>query len=140
MKLNYDFTVGSGAPVMQIKHLLKVYGCRADLHHMIRADERDCFHTHPAFAIRVVLAGGYVEEVYPGGHFQAWAPGDIGIIKPDFCHRIEYVTDQTKGSYSLWLRGRITHDVELYGRGWERLGYIREGLRWLAPESKFREP
>lgn len=124
--INWDDWRGSldGRPAMWIKRLGKVFGCRVDLHKFVRADDPECFHTHPAWAIRIVLWGGYLEEVrgeenkhgwYPVWKVGRW-PGYIGIIRPSFCHRIDWL--KKGASYSLWLRGPICADVELRGNGW----------------------
>jgi len=103
------------APTMLIKKLAAYKGRRADLHTMIAADAPGCHHTHPGRAIRVVLWGGYVEEL-EDGTTKAWRPGMIGIVRPELCHRISALP---KGrSYSLWLRGRKTHEIQLRGKGW----------------------
>ena len=63
--MNWDRWVGNftDEPVFYIKHLVHLFGCRIDLHKMVLPDEEDCFHTHPAWAIRIILKGGYVEEI-----------------------------------------------------------------------------
>lgn len=108
--------------VLWIKHLLhwERLGWRVDLHKMTRPDEVNKFHTHPAFAWRIILAGGYVEEVVDpiSGdlYMQKWLPGNVGLIEPQFCHRIAFLYDGP--SYSLWLRGRCTHDI-FVGEFWQ---------------------
>ena len=77
-----------GRPTLWIKRLVKLFGCRVDLHKMIGADDEECFHTHPAYAIRIILRGGYIEEL-AGGDIKFWYPGMIGLVKPTFCHRID---------------------------------------------------
>lgn len=101
---------------MYIKRLASWRGYRLDLHKFVRADDSGCFHTHPAKALRFVLYGGYVEQVESGGLF-VWGVGDVGIIRPEFCHRVHAILNG-RVSYSLWIRGPITHDVELRGNGW----------------------
>lgn len=116
-----------GRPAMWIKRLVKAFGCRIDLHKFIRADDDDCFHTHPAYCVRIILWGGYVEEIWSGsengagfaggGVYRTWFPGDIGLVRPEFCHRVQGLV---KGpSYSLWLRGPTHHSIELRGAGWD---------------------
>lgn len=125
-EIRWDDWRGSfdGRPAMYIKRLGKLFGCRADLHKFVRADDRECFHTHPAWAIRIVLWGGYMEEVRGDedeyGSYQVWKvgrwPGYIGIVRPSLCHRVDWL--KTGVSYSLWLRGPIVADVHLRGVGW----------------------
>lgn len=84
------------------------------------ADEEGCFHTHPAWAFRLVLWGGYVEEayikrhLYPNGHHyvlkKRWFfPGRFGIVAPHFEHRIDRLL--FKRSVSLWVRGPIKFEI-----------------------------
>lgn len=112
-----------GRPTMWIKRLGKMLGCRLDLHKFVRADDRDCFHTHPAWAIRAILWGGYIEQLWQGEP-RIWSPGSIGIVRPQHCHRVDALLG--KASYSLWLRGPVVAKVERRGRGWQ-------GQRWHCP-------
>lgn len=104
--------------VMKINHLVRGGGRRADLHTMVGADSPGCFHTHPARAIRVILWGGYVEEL-EDGTMKAWLPGMVGLVQPGLSHRIHAI-ENGRCSYSLWIRGRKTHTVQLRGAGWTR--------------------
>lgn len=118
-----------GRPTFWLKRLLyipvwrrngKWLGCRVDLHKFVARDDDGCFHSHPAWAVRIVLWGGYVEEIFKGGmggFFKVWLPGDIGLIRPSFAHRIQGIVNG-RMSYSLWLRGPIVADVLLLGDGW----------------------
>lgn len=54
-----------GRPSMLIRRLLSLGRWRLDLHKFIRADDENCFHTHPAKAFRLILWGGYIEERKP---------------------------------------------------------------------------
>ncbi len=108
--MNWDKFVGAG---LAIKWLLHVRGRRVQLHRINKADELGCFHTHPAKAVRIILWGGYTEEL-EDGTFVEWKPGNIGLVRPSFSHRIHKVDT----SYSLWIRGRVTTNVELRGDGW----------------------
>lgn len=125
--MNWNEWRGSldGRPTMWIKRLLwipvwrrqgKWLSCRLDLHMFVNPDDVDCFHTHPAYAIRFVWGGGYVEE-FLDGTFRCWRPGDIGIVKPSLTHRVHLLLNNEK-SYSLWLRGPVCADVERRGQGW----------------------
>lgn len=118
-----------GRPTFWLKRLLylpvwrkagKWHGCRVDLHKFIAADDDGCFHSHPAYAIRIVLWGGYVEEIYEDGKwglYKTWFPGMVGLVKPPFAHRIQGLVNG-RASYSLWLRGPIVAPVKLLGDGW----------------------
>lgn len=105
-----------GRPTLWVRHLFCHFGCHVDLHKMVMPDDLDCFHTHPAFAIRIVLAGGYLEEI-EGGQLVIWKPGRIGLVRPQLSHRIARTYQRT--SYSLWIRFRKVAKVELHGDGWK---------------------
>lgn len=123
--MNWDEWRGSldGRPTMFIMRLLRWTGLRVDLHKFVRADDEGCFHTHPAWAVRIVLWGGYEEEIHMGTaplrYFRAWRPGSVGVIDPSYCHRISRLING-RSSYSLWLRWRVCADVSLRGPGWPR--------------------
>ncbi len=131
--MNWDEWRGQeNAPSMLIKRILwipllrrdgKWNGIRVDLHKMVDIDAPDCFHTHPAYAVRVPLSGGYWEEVISEcGSIRAyiqWQPGQIGLVRPKFCHRIAGLPNAGV-SYSLWIRGPVTNEVELRGEGWAK--------------------
>lgn len=120
-----------GNATMWIMPILRWRGRRLDLHKMVRADRPLCYHTHPAPAVRVILWGGYTEEIAENAptpaecddvrrywpiSFQTWRPGMVGLVRPQLCHRIHSLRGPV--SYSLWIRGRKTHETELRGPGW----------------------
>lgn len=92
-----------GVPVFFIKKLAQAFGCVVQVHQFVKADAPGCFHSHPAWAIRIVLWGGYVEET-GDGRWRTWFPGRVGIVSPDFEHRIGGLRNG-RSSWSLWLRG-----------------------------------
>lgn len=107
-------------PVMLVARMLKIGGLRVDLHKMMLPDAANCFHTHPAWAIRIVLWGGYIEEILDPAlfsYYRRWFPRRVGIIAPRFCHRIDHIMNH-RASYSLWLRGPVVANVKLVGSGW----------------------
>jgi len=116
--IEWDEWIGSldGRVTMWVKHLLCGAGWHVDLHQMIAADDAECFHTHPAFALRLVLWGGYVEETEQH-RWCTWWPGRVGLIVPSFSHRIGGLRNGRR-SYSLWIRGPKVAAVELRGAGW----------------------
>lgn len=105
-----------GRPTLWVRHLLCGRGRHVDIHKMVSRDSEDCFHTHPAYAIRVILWGGYVEEI-EGGRYRMWLPGMFGVVTPTCSHRIAGLRNG-RSSYSLWVRFRKRAKVELRGRGW----------------------
>jgi hypothetical protein len=116
--MKWDFQVGNTPddPVFFIKNLLHWRGRRLDLHMMVKADGPRRYHTHPSYAVRIVVWGGYVEEMEDGTK-RTWRPGRVGLVRPELSHRIDSLMNGRR-SLSLWIRGRITHDIELRGDGW----------------------
>lgn len=126
-----------GEPTYFKKTLITAFGWTLRAHCFVRADDPDCYHTHPSYAIRLVLWGGYIEDRpmwFPWGgdprlkpvstfaksfsipYFKHWRPGMIGFVRPSFCHRIH---ELPKGrSYSLWLHGPKVASIKLKGAGW----------------------
>ncbi|MDY0747330.1 hypothetical protein SNE35_22700 [Paucibacter sp. R3-3] len=116
--MNWDQWIGTvaGEPIMWIKHLASFRGWRLELHKFVRADVPRCYHTHPAIAVRLILWGGYLEEV-EASRFHWWFPPQFGLVRPELSHRIDMLANG-RVSYSLWLRGPRTHEVSLRGPGW----------------------
>jgi hypothetical protein len=102
-----------GRPSLLIKKLARAFGCVAQLHCFVRADDEACFHTHPAFALRIVLRGGYVEQVGDGSLITR-RPGYVGIVPPEFEHRIHGLLNG-RDSWSLWLRGPKVAKINVRG-------------------------
>jgi hypothetical protein len=107
-----------GRPVLWVKHLLCGRGLHIDIHKMVAPDDAECFHTHPAYAIRVILWGGYAEEL-EGGKWRMWRPGMIGLVKPTCSHRVAGFRNG-RVSYSLWIRFRKVAKVKMRGAGWAK--------------------
>lgn len=105
-----------GRVVILIKHLFCRSGRHWDLHKIVQPDPNECFHTHPAWAIRFILSGGYIEEM-ENGQRRCWWPGDIGLVRPSLSHRIAKLLDGRR-SLSLWIRFRKVARVHLRGDGW----------------------
>lgn len=128
-----------GKPTFFLKRLVHLFGCRIDLHKFVGADAPNCFHTHPAYAIRIILWGGYTEEVYEngiGGKLAHWFPGNIGLVKPPFAHRVGSIHNG-KSSWSLWLRGPICAPVKLVGTGWrgDESTQSQDTLAWMKKKG-----
>lgn len=104
-----------GRVTLWARDLWRWRGWRITLHRMVGVDDPGCFHTHPATAVRAVLAGGYVEEL-EGGEHRGWMPGMFGVVHPSTSHRIALLIVDV--SYSLWLRSPKTAAIELRGDGW----------------------
>jgi hypothetical protein len=104
-------------PVLFVKKICRLpFGWQLHLHKIVRADKVDCYHSHPAHAVRMILRGGYIEEIFAGS-LDIWEPFRIGRIRPEFVHRIDILLG--RASWSLWLRGPIVADIELFGKGWK---------------------
>lgn len=113
-RMKWDEWRGSmdGRPSMLIKRLVTVYGFRLDLHKFIRPDDEGCLHTHPAYALRFILWGGYEEELEDGLR-RVWKPLRVGLVRPSMCHRVCRLLHRT--SFSLWLRGPKIAQVRIVG-------------------------
>lgn len=119
-----------GRPTLWVKCLFGRSGRRIDIHKMVAADDPDCFHSHPAYAVRIILWGGYVEQV-TDGRWRMWLPGMIGIVRPSYAHRIAGFRNG-RNSYSLWIRFRKIASIELHGDGWSKQQQL-----FRAPETAF---
>lgn len=107
-----------GRPTLWVKHLARRAGRLVDIHKMVAKDDEGCFHTHPAYALRIILWGGYVEELEDGRH-RMWRPGMVGLVAPTCSHRIAGLRNG-RVSYSLWLRFKKRAPVHLRGAGWNK--------------------
>lgn len=122
-----------GLPLIYIKTLFSFGGRSIRLHKIIYPDPWEQFHTHPGRAIRIILWGGYVEEMHDGT-MREWLPGMIGLLRHDDCHRINRLRHE-RPSYSLWLRGKARHETMLKGTGWPVEIRNRPGLGAVKNEE-----
>lgn len=102
-----------GRPALWIKKLIKAFGCVIQLHMFVRADDPECFHSRPAYAVRIILRGGYVEELGDGAR-RTWRPGMVGIVRPELEHRIDALRNG-RDSWSLWIRGPKIRAIGIRG-------------------------
>lgn len=98
--------------VMFLRRLFSWRGWNLDVHLIVAADAPGCFHDHPAVAFRLILWGGYREELQDG-RVRTWFPGRFGIIRPAFAHRI--AGPRRGPSWSLWLRGPKSSKISTWG-------------------------
>lgn len=119
MKIKWDEWRGhfDGTHVFYAKHFWDRWGVRISLHKMVGPDMEECYHTHSAHAIRIILKEGYIEE-YPNGKIKFRCPGYVGWVKPSLAHRIDTLLG--KASYSLWIRFKKIAEVKLIGKGWNK--------------------
>lgn len=111
-----------GRPTFYSKTLAAIFGVRISLHKFVSADDLECFHSHPANALRVVLWGGYEEEIRVSenqSYLHKRRASHIGFVQPYFVHRVHRLLND-KASYSLWIRGPKTHETNLLGEGWAK--------------------
>jgi hypothetical protein len=110
---------GSGQPVMFSKNLIRLPGGRKiDIHKMVSADNEGCFHSHPANAIRLILWGGYEEEIYSDTpQYKRLKFLQFGLVRSTFTHRIHRLLNG-HSSWSLWFRGKTVDKIYLRGNGW----------------------
>lgn len=104
-----------GRPTMWVTTLFKRWGWTVALHRFVAADDPGCFHTHPAYALRVIIRGGYVEEM-EDGRLVRWRPGRVGIVRPSTSHRVAGLP--AGEAVTLWIRGPKVARIQLRGPGW----------------------
>lgn len=117
MKWNEFVYSKEGKPVIWIKRFIENRFFSISIHKITDIDELNCYHTHKALTFRFIFAGGYIEE-REDGEFFALEPGQCGLVSPSYSHRIACLLDGP--SYSLWIRGPVTHKVEFRGSGWNK--------------------
>ncbi len=112
----YSISTPEGKKVFDGFEWFSFRGWTVGVHRFVGADAPDCFHTHFGVAYRLILWGGYVEEVLRYGRTRrrTWYPGRFGRITHDYEHRVDYLLNG-KSSWSLWLRGPITHPITTRG-------------------------
>jgi hypothetical protein len=107
-------------PVIWSKKLIHFGGYRLRLHKIVRADKRLCFHSHESRCFRLILWGGYVEEILEDDleptRYKTLYPGYFGTFDAGFTHRVDELLG--KSSYSLFLMCPKQENVEFYGQGW----------------------
>lgn len=100
-----EFDLSKQSQHLRKRVLLRLFGCVVRLHWFREPDNSGVYHGHPATAFRLILRGGYIEEL-PDGTQKIWRPRMFGRVTPDYQHRIIALLDQNRGSLSLWFRGR----------------------------------
>lgn len=115
-KWDYRYSRSPLQPTIYIRNICTFGNWTLDWHVIVLPDADDAFHSHPGTAWRLIVWGGYVEEL-PGRFYKWWFPGRIGRVTPDYVHRVHHVNR----SYSLWLRGPSVVKTKLIGAGWNKL-------------------
>jgi len=83
-------------------------GTQIWLHHILKPDPEELWHSHPWVAHSEILSGGYTEERYYNGHNKPFVieytcqQGETNFITPTCIHRIASVQPNT------WTRITIT--------------------------------
>lgn len=119
--MNWDEWVGSsdGRPAMLTKKFFKRIcdrlGWQIAIHKFLRGDDPGCFHSHPALAIRLILWGGYYEELYGEQVQEVWKAGRVGLVRPETFHRVDKLYHKDRPSYSLWIRFKKAHEIRIQG-------------------------
>jgi len=112
-----------GKLVMKIAWVRRLASWIVMLHAFVDLDGLEPSHTHQAdFGIRIILFGGYDEEVLrEDGSVERleWRKGDVGVIPAAFDHRM--VAIRPEGATSLWVRGPT-----------------RNPVRWTWPSGAFK--
>lgn len=98
-------------------------GWKVEMHKFVQPDAEGRYHTNPYKAYRLILVGGYEDEHFlecrTGQHVitsRKLGAGYNGWVYPSTCHRISGLLRNP--TYSLWVSGPRTHEVQLKGPGW----------------------
>lgn len=111
-----------GRPTFYSKRIFTVFGWRVSIHKFVSTDDDGCFHSHPATAFRVILWGGYEEEIRVSAvqtYLRKRRPLHASFVQPYLVHRVHSLING-RASYSLWVRGPKTNQIELLGGGWAK--------------------
>lgn len=99
------------------------FGVSLKLHKIMRADDDRCHHDHPWWFIRIILAGGYVEEhgkdfkVSHRKPWRPWAPWRLYYCGAEFRHRI--ISLPKNVNWTLVVSGSRKREWGFYTkRGW----------------------
>jgi len=99
------------------------FGLSLKLHQILRPDDDRCQHDHPWWFLRLILWGGYVEELADRQQnclpWRPWAPWRVYFCPLHFRHRIRSL--HRESSWSLVLCGR---KVRTWGF-FTRLGWVK---------------
>ena len=138
-KVKWDKWCGQNKddPALYVKHLLRIpywrragkwRSMRIDLHKICLEDALGTFHSHPAWAMRIILWGEYIEEILPDiatgqDRHDYWGFLSFGIIAPAFSHGIRSVRIPT---YTLWIRGPVVADIKI----------TKDGVTTISPADE----
>lgn len=120
---------------------------RLHLHHFVRSDADRDPHNHPwAWAVSLVLVGGYVEHRRVGVAGRYWMhkvrvrPGDLNFLGPNTFHRVELWQHD---AWTLFLSGPVVQSwgfwsiVDGLFTPWRRYVVARGGQ---VPEGEYWKP
>lgn len=74
------------------------------IHHMLRSDQDEEFHDHPAENLSIILKGQMIEHTPGGKH--VWNAGDMVVRKAEDRHRVEI----ERPLITLWAMGPKIRD------------------------------
>jgi hypothetical protein len=115
------------------------------LHRFHRGDHDGELHSHPwAWAIAIVLAGGYVEDRRVGDRVitRRCGPGTINVIRADDYHRVDligaeswsiFITGPKATTWFFWCRERLARSPWRSFLAWKQDG--AECAEW-EPDSR----
>ena len=103
---------------MLIKNVFKCSRFGVNVHLFVGSDGENCFHSHQSLNFRLILWGGYIEEL-ENGRKKVWLPLMFGFVPHNYSHRVCKVIG--KKCCTLWIKGRVVkHKVMLTGTGWNK--------------------
>ena len=96
------------------------FGWSVKVHQILLSDGDRCRHSHPWIMIRVILKGGYTEEVGPGKFvelkpWRPWYPFRMYYAGWNFQHRIHKLTNGP--NWSLVLMGPKKREWGFFVKG-----------------------
>lgn len=114
--------------IMNRYTIINVLGCHLDVHEFQQPDMVDCLHTHPSYALRFPIWGGYWEEIATEyvrdtgevkvREYIERKPFRLSIVPPAMAHRLANFRNGKTSSWSLWFRLPVMEEIYLIGEGW----------------------
>lgn len=120
------YSVSPDSPTFYSRRLVDTKLLKIEVHKFVGTDAPDTYHTHPAYAIRIGLRGGYIEQLL-GGEISPFRAGDIGFVTPSTCHLVKELC-YGRPAYTLWIRGPKVAPIMIRGRGAASHGFFQGGL------------
>ena len=100
---------------------IELFGYKIKIHQILRPDDDRCEHDHPYWMFRIILWGGYSEEVGCDGFchkIKVCRPGHISFCPATYRHRISKLHNG-HSSWSFVIAGPETREWGFFTKsGW----------------------